>query len=204
MSNITVRYNISVNDAATNGGSVYLFNGENATAMKNIFVHNNTFYLSEQGYKGAATIKYNVWKPVKENINFYNNILIAENGADLVDIPVNYDGKLFGNLYYSTENAKIKYKGTTYNSLEEFRITGNEFINGVSTGHQGDPLLLNAGFNGIIGFGNDLKLLDSYKLSTGSPAISAGAIAPFLTGSLDFYGNTVSTDSANFIGAHKL
>src|SRR5690606_2300161 len=71
MSNITVGYNISVNDAATNGGSVYLFNGENATAMKNIFVHNNTFYLSEQGYKGAATIKYNVWKPVKENINFY-------------------------------------------------------------------------------------------------------------------------------------
>lgn len=107
MSNITVRYNISVNDAATNGGSVYLFNGEKPSAMKNIFVHNNTFYLKEQKYKGAAAIKYNVWKPVKENINFYNNILIAQNGADLVDIPVNYDGKLFGILYYSTEDAGL-------------------------------------------------------------------------------------------------
>lgn len=203
MSNITVRYNISVNDAATNGGSVYIFNGDNTSAMKNIFVHNNTFYLSEQGFKGAATIKYSLWKPVKENINFYNNILIAQGGADFVDIPVNYDGKLFGNLYYSTGDAKINYKGIIYNSLEHFRSTGNEIINGSPVGYQGNPLLTNAGYSGIIGFGKDLKLLEAYKISSGSPAISTGTVAPFLTGDKDFYGNAVSSSNSKLIGAHK-
>ncbi|UJH89717.1 right-handed parallel beta-helix repeat-containing protein [Antarcticibacterium sp. 1MA-6-2] len=50
MNNITVRYNISENDAATNGGSVYLFNGEGIYKMKNIIVHNNTLVLTIPGY----------------------------------------------------------------------------------------------------------------------------------------------------------
>src|SRR5690606_149409 len=165
--------------------------------------HNNTFYLNEQKYKGDATIKYNVWKPVKENINFYNNILIAQNGADLVDIPANYDGKLFGNLYYTTGDAKIIYKGVTYNSLEDFRNTGNEIISGISVGHQGNPLLHNAGFHGTIGFGKDLKILEAYKINSGSPAISAGTVLPFTTGDKDFYGNTVTQDNSRIIGAHR-
>lgn len=43
MENITIRYNISVNDNNTNGGSIYLFDYSGvADSMQDIFIHNNT------------------------------------------------------------------------------------------------------------------------------------------------------------------
>lgn len=201
MNNITIRYNVSENDAATNGGSVYLFNGDN-NSMSDIYVHNNTLYLSEHGTNSsAANIKYIYWKPVKENINFYNNILYAVNGADLVNIPSGYDGYFAGNLYYSESDFRIKYKGATYNSLESFRATGNEIYEGFDSGFQADPMLKNAGKGGIIGFGNRTSSLTAYLLESSSPAINNGIeIDDF--GSRDFFGNTLTSNS-NDIGAHQ-
>ncbi|UJH91027.1 hypothetical protein LZ575_20540 [Antarcticibacterium sp. 1MA-6-2] len=132
MKNITVRYNISENDAATNGGSVYLFNG--SRNMSDIYVYNNTFYIAEQSTNtSSAAIKFSNWKPINNNINFYNNILYAANGADLVSIPKGYSAKLYGNLYHSSDNAKIVYQDVIYNNLEAFRTSGNEMYNNTPT-----------------------------------------------------------------------
>lgn len=202
MNNITVRYNISENDAATNGGSVFLFNGESAHRMKNIFVHNNTLVLTKKRYSGVANIKYIVWKPVKDNIHFYNNILYASNGAALIDIPTGYDGHFAGNLYFSTSDFKIKFHETIYNSLEAFRSTGKEIYESNPAGYQGDPLLNDAGNGGIIGFGNPLNTLNAYKINDASPATDSGIDVPFDKGSRDFYGNNLPSGILKLIGSH--
>ncbi|GAA4317310.1 hypothetical protein GCM10023115_42730 [Pontixanthobacter gangjinensis] len=202
MKNITIRYNISQNDAATNGGSVYLFNGNN-NSMSDIYVYNNTLYLSEQtSNRASANIRYIYWKPVRENINFFNNILYAANGADLISIPEGYDGYFAGNLYYSDSDFSINYKGNIYNSLESFRNTGNEIYNGASSGTEANPLLKNPGKGGIIGYGNKVSNLDAYLIQSSSPAINTG-IEITEPGSRDFYGNVLSGFS-NDIGAHQV
>lgn len=204
MQNITVRYNISENDAATNGGSVNLFNGQNSASMKDIYVYNNTLYLSEKSSNPAsATIKYTYWKPLKENINIFNNILYAENGADLVDVPKDYEGNFFGNLYFTSGIFRINYQGTTYNSLEAFRGTGNEIYEDVAVGSNSDPLLKDAGNGGTIGFGNLLSSLNAYKLEPGSPAPDVGIHIAFDTGSRDFYGNLLPNSNSKNVGAHE-
>jgi hypothetical protein len=201
MENITVRYNISQNDAATNGGSVYLFNGQNP--IRNISVYNNTFYISEQPTNtSSAAVKFLNQMPINDNIVIYNNILIAENGAKLVDVPVGYSAEFLGNLYYTTSTFEIDYQGTTYSSLAAFRATGNEFSSPTNYGYEGDPLLQDAGNGGTIGFGNNLNTLSNYMLTSLSPAIDIGFAVPF-TVTQDFYGNNAIINGSGDIGAHE-
>ncbi|WP_168138674.1 right-handed parallel beta-helix repeat-containing protein [Salinimicrobium oceani] len=203
MRNITVRYNISENDAATNGGSIYLFNGASPSSMRDIWVYNNTLYIKEKpSNSGAAGIKLLQWKTMSENINFHNNIIVAEDGADLVQVPAGYKANFSGNLYHSTTGFSVKYQGMAYSSLTAFRATGNEFYNEQEVGIEADPLLSNPGNGGIIGFGNALTSLTAYKLSYNSPAIDAGIKLSQDMGEQDFYNNVILTDPAPEMGAH--
>lgn len=204
MSNITVRYNISENDAATNGGSIYLFNGSSSTSMKDIYVYSNTLFLTEKASNtSSAAIRLLNWKPITENINFYNNILSVHNGAELISVPAGYAGNFKGNLYNSPEKFNISYQGVTYNSLTEFHNTGQETIDNIPVGFEGDPLVTNAGNGGTIGFNNSLSNLTAYLLQTNSPAIDAGVSFSMDTGTKDFYGNNISTGITKDIGAHE-
>ncbi|NJY61819.1 hypothetical protein HC174_03490 [Salinimicrobium sp. CDJ15-81-2] len=202
MRNIIVRYNVSENDAATNGGSIYLFNGASPASMKDIFVYNNTLYIEEKASNpSTAAIKLLKWETMSENINFNNNILVAENGADLVQVPTGYHANFIGNLYHTTGNFSISYKGVNHNSLASFRSTQNEIHSGTDVGIQADPLLTAPGNGGTIGFGNPLSNLSAYKLKSNSPAIDAGIIITQDT-EKDFYGNTIVTDPVPEVGAH--
>ncbi|SOC78859.1 hypothetical protein SAMN06296241_0378 [Salinimicrobium sediminis] len=203
MRNIKVRYNVSENDAATNGGSIYLFNGASPASMKDIFVYNNTLYIEEKASNTAtAAIKLLKWQTMSENINFHNNILVAENGADLVQVPSGYHANFFGNLYHTSGTFNISYKGISYGSLASFRTTQNEIYNGNEAGIEADPLLQAPGEGGTIGFGNSLTNLSAYKLQTNSPAIDAGISFSEESVENDFYGNNLSTNSIPEVGAH--
>ena len=203
MNNIVVRYNISQNDAATNGGSVYLFNG--ATQMDNIDVYNNTLFITEQSTnQSAAAVKLLNWKKINGNINIFNNILYANNGAEILKVPKGYDGNFQGNLYHSDGDFSIDYKGRSYASLEAFRATGNEMQNGQPIGFQGDPKLQNAGRGYTVGFGNDLKDLQAYMLTEDSPAIDLGLKIETNTADIDFYGNESLQSTAPDSGAHEI
>ena len=204
MDNIIVRYNISENDAGTNGGSVYLFNGESVTSMKNIYVYNNTFYINKRkSNKEPAAIKFNKWKAISGNINFFNNILYANDGADYLNVPSGYSANFKGNLYHSKAAATMKFQGVTYNSLEEFRATGNETHNNSPIGLQHDPKLLEPGAGKVIGFGNDLKSLTGYKIVSDSPAKDKG-IQVSGNGDSDYFGNLPVSGNSQDIGAHEL
>lgn len=203
MNNIIVRYNISENDANTNGGSVYLFNGDAVSSMNNINVYNNTFYIKQGRFKGSAAIKLLQWKTIGGNINFYNNILHADNGAALISVPTGYSATFKGNLYHSLQTANFSYHGTVYNSLDSFRSTGNEMHNNTPIGLQEDPLLQNPGTSTVIGFGNDIKSLVGYKIKTDSPAKDMG-IQVSGNGDTDYFGNLPLKGNSQDIGAHEL
>lgn len=204
MANITVRYNISQNDAATNGGSIYLFNGSSTTSMKDIYVYNNTLYIKEKSTNTqSAAIKLLQWKTINQNVNFYNNILFTENGSSLVEVPTGYSAKFQGNIYHSTSAFLINYNGTTYNSLSAFRQTGNEIFDNSPVGFQGDPKLTNPGQGGIVGFGNLLSGLSNYKILDDSPAVNSGINFNLEAGTRDFYGNILSQSSIKDSGAHE-
>ncbi len=203
MNNIIVRYNISENDAATNGGSIYLFNG--ASQMDNIYVYNNTFYIKEQaGNRSSAAIKLLEWKVIKGNIQFNNNILYAGNGADLVSVPKGYSATLKGNLYYSPDSFNIAFQGNSYSSLASFRTTGNEVFNALNTGIEGDPKLNSPGSGTIIGHGKDITGLSSYKIAADSPAKHQGINLDSGIGEMDYYGSSPLKNSQQDIGAHEL
>ncbi len=203
MHDVTVRYNISENDATTNGGSVYLFNGD--LVMTDIYVYNNTLFINEQNTNSrSAAIKLLDWKKIEGNIHIMNNILYANNGADAVIVPDGYSASLQGNLYYSATNLNISYHGKNYGSLESFRDTGNEFYNESPAGVEGDPMLQNPGGGNIIGFGNNLSMLEAYKLSSNSPGIDAGINLKIDIGEYDFYKNTTIHNGKQDIGAHEI
>jgi hypothetical protein len=204
MANITVRYNISQNDAATNGGSIYLFNGSSPSSMKDIYAYNNTLYIKEKPTNTqAAAIKLLKWQTISQNINFFNNILYVENGATLIDVPSGYSAKFQGNIYYSTSAFAINCNGTAYNSLTAFRTSGNEIKDNLPVGFHGDPKLTNPGQAGIVGFGNLLSEINNYKISNESPAVNSGVDLSLDAGTRDFYGNNLTQSSKKASGAHE-
>lgn len=203
MNNIIVRYNISQNDAATNGGSLYLFNGD--TKMDNIYVYNNTFFINEQNSNtSSAAVKFLEWNTIKGNINILNNILYTGNGADLVIVPTGYSANIKGNLYHDDQNFNIQYHGSSYTSLDGFRVTGQEINNGQPLGYEGDPMLVAPGTGSVIGFGKDLKILTAYELMDNSPAKDLGITISSSIGERDYFGNTPLQGVSQDIGAHEL
>jgi hypothetical protein len=208
MENITVRYNISENDAHTNAGSIHLFKGPNTT-MTDIYIYNNTCYLTEQSTNtGTAVFKFLNWNTGINNVNVYNNIFYAANGADVINIPTGYDADLYGNLYYSDGAINYKYHGSLYTSLTDFRTaTGKEYLSGNNTGLEADPMLTDPGNGGIIGFGNYLINLTAYQLQENAPCIDAGidinTAFGIDIGSRSFYSVYTYIAASQDIGAHE-
>lgn len=210
MSNIICRYNISQNDAATNGGSIYLFN-ISPTAINNVQIYNNSCYLNNPaGNPLPANFIIANYSPGFNNIDAYNNIFYSTGGVPLVSIPagVGFDADFYGNLYHATGAFSIDYKGTNYGSLNTFRAgSGKEIWNTVNTGTQGDPGLVSPGTGGTIGFGNPLTTLFDYQLTNGALAYNNGldlATEFGLTiGAQDFYGNPSFSSATQDIGAYE-
>src|SRR5690606_35812328 len=150
-----------------------------------------------------AAIKFNKWKTIGGNINFYNNILYANDGANYLDVPTGYSANFKGNLYHSKAAASMKYQGVDYKTLEDFRATGKEIHNDSPIGLQQDPMLQGPGAGKVIGFGNDLKSLHGYKIGSSSPAKDKG-IPVTGNGDSDYFGNLPVRGNSQDIGAHEL
>lgn len=210
MSNIICRYNISQNDGATNGGSIYLFN-TSPGAINNVQIYNNSCYLNNPaGNLLAANFLIANYSPGFNNIDVYNNIFYSTGGVDLVSIPIGggFDADFYGNLYYATGAFTIDYKGTNYGSLNTFRAgSGKEIWNTANTGVEGDPGLVSPGTGGVIGFGNPLTTLFDYQLVNAALAYNSGldlATEFGLTiGAQDFYGNPSFSSASQDIGAYE-
>ncbi len=205
MFNNTVRYNISENDAGTNGAGIYLFNLQNP--LSDIYIYNNTVYISDQpgNSKAAAYGNLDGGSNINNNIFVYNNLFYTDGGPELVRMKRTGSGAVFqGNLYHSTDGTRIIYKNVTYNSLAAFRTaTGNEEDGGAPTGVEADPLLANPGNAGTIGFGNDITTITAYKFPQTSPAVDAGINLAFPIGARDYYGEDPLSGSNQDVGSFE-
>lgn len=131
MSNITVRYNISNNDANGYSGSLFLFNMSSKNSVSDIFFYNNTVVQDNK----LAFKTINSWNPdvvfVKNNIlsggvnsddnisfqgNYYEEPNLVnyklEPGSPLIDAGVNLDYNIgnydyFGNASLTGESQDI-------------------------------------------------------------------------------------------------
>lgn len=210
MSNIICRYNISENDGATNGGSIYLFNISTGS-INTVQIYNNTCYLDNPaGNPGAANFLMANYSPGFNDIDVYNNIFYSTGGVPLVSIPagVGFDADFYGNLYYATGAFDIDYKGTNYGSLAAFRTgSGKEIWNTANTGVQGNPGLVLPGTGVTIGYGNPLTNLFEYHLLPTALALDNGLDLTtefgLTIGIQDFFGNPALSGTSQDIGAYE-
>ncbi len=188
-SNNTVRYNISVNDGRKNdwygGISIWAANGE---TMNGADVYNNTVYMSQAGLynSGIANLVGPNDSGVANNFRFRNNNIYVTNGVKLLRFDKDGSGMLFqGNNYHAVGTFNITWKGNTYSSLDAWRATGQEKLNGTNVGSQVNPLLVSPGGVGV----------DSYKLQSSSPLINTGLNLPSVfainVGTRDYFGTTI-------------
>ncbi|MDF2438412.1 MAG: right-handed parallel beta-helix repeat-containing protein [Bacteroidota bacterium] len=206
-SNNVVRYNISENDGRTNSGGITLFKGSNAV-MNGAKIYNNTVYVSPSSTNtGVSAFTLTEWNTGINGVEVYNNIFQSSGGTQLILVPNGYDAAFAGNLYWSSgSNLKLAYHGTYYNSLSAFRsATGKEMVNGIATGINADPMLLNAATGAIIYPGLTTQL-NAYKVAAGSPAINGGVnlmnTFGINAGPHDYFNNPINA-MASSIGIHQ-
>jgi len=205
MQDIVVRYNVSENDAQTNRGSITLFRGS-TTPISDIYIYQNTCFLTPSAsYPTSAVFEFVEWRRIT-GIQVFNNIFYAANAARIIVVPAGYAANFQGNAYYADGPFTIDYRGSTYNSLANFRSgAGQETLGGVPVGVEGDPGLSTPGGGGTIGFGNSLTNLAAYRLTSGAGALNGGIdlVGTYAldVGNQDFFGNSPSNSGE--IGADQ-
>ncbi|TDU39381.1 hypothetical protein BXY82_1405 [Gelidibacter sediminis] len=104
MENITVRYNISVNDNITNGGSIYLFDYSGVNdSMQDIFIYNNTLVQDTRlTFKSLHNFS-------NDNVIVINNIFNGKlTNSDRVTFLSNHVGRVdFVNGYKLSLNSNL-------------------------------------------------------------------------------------------------
>jgi len=156
-----IRYNISQNDNTNNNNTVYggISMGPNCN---NNLVYNNTFW----SVKGSS-----VFVTGGTGNKFYNNIFATQGTAPCI---VSTNGSFFmNNNYYNASGFRVRFAGSTYTALANFRNTGNEKYNAVAKGYNVNPLLTSPGTAGNVNTGNP-NVITQYIPLTGSAMINTG------------------------------
>jgi hypothetical protein len=173
--NNVVRYNISQNDARTQGatyGGIFVWQD-----VTNADVYNNTVFMAPSPTSSPAAITFLGLSG--SSVNVRNNIFYTTGGVPLVrsDAAYNTGTALFQGNDYRSAGAPfaIQWGGTTYTTLSSWRgATGEETRNGIAVGLAVDPQLNDPGGGGPIGNADRLDTLAAYQLMSTSPVRHAG------------------------------
>lgn len=210
MINNTIRYNVSENDGRDNDYAGIQFWRDAFTpgtgVLDQSYVYNNVVFTSAA--IGADPAGIRSISGAITNAKVSNNVFISDDGIRMVDKQVATDIVFAGNAYYSINNTySYNEGGTVYNSLANWRATGQEQVGGANVGMELDPLLVNPGNGGIVGLPINLPNLAAYRTQTGTPLEDAGldlnALYGINVGVRDFYGTTVPINSTHDIGAFE-
>lgn len=200
MTDITVRYNLSVNDARRNNyGGIHLFTAP-GTTLERVNIYQNTVFISP-GQKSAAAFGISNWFPGLRETQVINNSFISGGGAAFIDIPqAGNDIRFVGNNYDSTGHAfAVHFAGHDYDSLAGWRdATGQEQQNGHDVGSTVDAGVWNVGG----------AVPEDYQLLPNSALVDRGLdLASFFGPGLiqkDFFSNPVPARNGYDIGMHEL
>jgi Right handed beta helix region len=198
-----VRYNICEGDAVKLGDYGAIHVGNDGHGMSGIEIYHNTFFAGAS----ARTVVSLHGKDV--GVSFRNNLIVAPTGCPLVTNDHDTDAIIFqGNLYWSGGRAFKTAGAKTCDSLDAWRTTGKEMVNGKAVGIFADPLLkLSAPPVQAIDLTQPGKFA-RYQPSAGSPAADAAidlkARFNLDRGGLDFLGTKTATGNPPDIGAIEL
>lgn len=156
-----LRYNISQNDNTNNNNTTYGAISVGPNCNNNTF-YNNTLWCN----KGSS-----VFVTGGTGNKFYNNIFATQGTAPCITTT---SGSFYlNNDYYNSTSFKVKYAGSIYTTLANFRNTGNEKQNGVAKGYSVNPQLTSPGTAGNVNTGNP-NVITNYLPLTGSQMINTG------------------------------
>ncbi|NII81132.1 MULTISPECIES: RICIN domain-containing protein [unclassified Pedobacter] len=186
--NVTVRYNISVNDGGSSGVTKRLFalSPSNNNGLK---IYNNIFYIGQGistrilgSYGGSSS----GWA-----IKFYNNIFFLDGGSltAFSEAPISQSSEFKNNCFYPAASFS---SATNYFSPQVNAITSNPLF---AAGSNFGATLLNAAGNNV----DFAAAIAAFKLQAASPCINNGfSFANNAT--LDF-ANTNITGQTPTVGA---
>jgi len=211
-----VRYNISQNDARTNGrGAIHLYG--NVTNAK---IHNNVVYITPTGSGDtAAFVAHDLGAQGTKmsNVEVRNNVFVTTGGTKLVRVTGvftrNGSNSFAGNAYYSSgQKFKIDWAGANFSTIKGFRGAGQERYNGVAVGYAGHPRLQGIGTAPTLNDASRLGELWQYKLQKKSvlknrgvsPNDSAAGATLSSGGLMDFFGQTLPKNGRWDVGVHEL
>jgi len=181
----TIRYNVSQNDAQRNPGSsggIMTWGGHVRGR-----IYNNTVFTSA-GLDGNPA----AFLGSGAGLEVYNNIFVVSHDGDVVRAG---GGNTFrNNCYWRTKGGfSVLFADKRYASLADWRkATGQETLDGRPLGFDVDPQLRAAGGGGAIDDPARLRTLDAYDLLPSSPLAGKGLdLRPLLKaapGPCDFRG----------------
>ncbi|TGE08500.1 right-handed parallel beta-helix repeat-containing protein [Hymenobacter fodinae] len=193
MENLTIRYNISENDARKYGSSILLWSSGAGGGIRGANIYHNSVYLAPStSYSPVAVY---VASPSITETALRNNVFQTTGG-----VPMLLDqggGVTFqGNCYWGSGSpTSWRQWSSTFSSLEEWRAnTGAERLNGANSGLYTDPKFISPGVGGTNpwGVGSSLSSWKPYQLQATSPLLGAGldlqTLFGLTLGAHDLYG----------------
>lgn len=188
-----VRFNISENDGRRNGYSGIQVWAYTDGGIRNTGIFNNTIYTGS-AYSGVPSGIRVVSKTVAVTIR--NNAIVSTSGGALLNVvPGQIDMKVQGNAYWArSEPFKIRWANVNFRSLQAFRSTGQEYLDGKPVGLSADPRFVSEGIGVTF---NDARLLEgltAYRLTKSSPLLDQGLNLGSALGNRDYFGFPLSAE----------
>jgi hypothetical protein len=140
---LTVRYNVSVNDAREdNKGALQVWSTGANGGIQRAAIYNNTVLLSPPTDGSSPKVVY-ICSDGFSDLSLRNNILQSTGGLLMLSTVSTTGLRLEGNCYWDATQLTFDWNGTSYTSLSAWRAaTGQETLpGGRATGLQADPRL---------------------------------------------------------------
>jgi hypothetical protein len=212
LNNLTVRYNLSVNDARKSGyGAIDFWNGNGGNGIRDVDVYNNTVYVTPAPGSAPKALRFTTGT---SNVSVRNNVFQTTGGVQLADVQAKQTNlQIQGNDYWASGAAfSLKVFAKTYSSFSAYVSgSGYEKMNGVLVGKNVNPVLLNPSAVPTVGISSIDALetsVDGFRLASASPLRNAGlnllstfGISP---GSRDFFGDALAGDGETDVGADEV
>ncbi|MBC6989065.1 T9SS type A sorting domain-containing protein [Hymenobacter sp. BT491] len=205
---VTIRYNISENDARSYAASITLWASGNSSGIDRAHIYNNTIYVTPSPNKQPVAIW--ILSSGIRSTAFRNNIIQTTGGLPFV-FDEGGEAVFQGNCYWGSGSAGWwRQKSSVFQSLADWRTsTGAERIGNTDIGLETDPQLVAPGAGGTNpgDLSRSMNAWKPYQLQPTSPMIGAGldlnqfGISP---GPRDLYGlPTPAAGLRGNIGAYE-
>jgi len=146
MHDLTVRYNVSENDARQyDQGGLCVWSSGASGGIERALIHNNTVIMTPPA-DGSQPKALFVTSCGFSGLLIRNNVLITTGALPVISTVCSTGLRLEGNCYWNANQVRLNWAGTTYTDLNSWRAaTGQEKLaDGRATGVSADPQLPSA------------------------------------------------------------